>query len=210
MSTSLYTVQFAVYGALNNGNQDWTQAVDVSQTLASLLNTSGSNGIVALNNTTMGGDPSPGNAKHFAAVVTYNNVPGWYACWENQSIDFKSAIPQNPEPVTLPTPPSPPSPITAGSGVFQVNYAIYGALNNNAEDQAQAFSLSSQLAAAITAYQGIVPINNTTFGGDPCFGYTKNFGACLSNGANNYYFACQEGQTIDFFHWVSAATLQQG
>ncbi len=87
--TTTITVQYAVYGALQNGNPDNSQANVVTQTLQSLLNGPNANGVVAINNTTMGGDPSPGNQKHFAALFTVNSgSPQPVACAENQTVDF--------------------------------------------------------------------------------------------------------------------------
>ena len=83
-----YTVQSAVYGALAGGNENNTQANIVTSTLQSLLSP-GSNGVVTINNSNMGGDPSPNNVKFFGAIVTVNNgLPQAFACQEGQTIDF--------------------------------------------------------------------------------------------------------------------------
>ncbi len=82
-----YSVQCAAYGALAGGNPDNTQAAIVTTTLQNLLNAN-NNGVIAINNTTMGGDPSPGNLKHFGAVVTVNGTTQAFACQEGQTIDF--------------------------------------------------------------------------------------------------------------------------
>jgi len=84
-----FTVQYAVYGALAGGNENNMQANNVTTALQNQLN-SNPNGVVAINNTTMGGDPSPNNLKHFGAMVV---VPGQtqaspFACQEGQTIDF--------------------------------------------------------------------------------------------------------------------------
>jgi hypothetical protein len=41
-------------------------------------------------------------------------------------------------------------------------------------------------------------------GGDPCNGKTKAFGAIVALDGENLYFACLEGQTVDFFHSQAA------
>ena len=83
---SVLTVQFAVYGSLNGGNENKSQAVNVQQALQSAIDAS--QGIVTINNSTMGGDPSKGNDKHFAAIVSLDNSPQYFACEEGQTIDF--------------------------------------------------------------------------------------------------------------------------
>lgn len=82
-----YSVQFAVYGALANGNENQTEAAVVTSALQNLLNNS-SNGVVTINNTTMGGDPAYGWPKSFGAIVSVNGTPQPFACQENQTIDF--------------------------------------------------------------------------------------------------------------------------
>ncbi|MFS2316382.1 hypothetical protein RMQ97_00470 [Maricaulis sp. D1M11] len=91
-------VQFAVYGALKDGNENESQAYDVRQTLQAVFNAapSGSDGIVKIDNNTMGGDPSPGNKKHFAAIVTHDGVTANFACEEGQTIDFHHSLAPNP------------------------------------------------------------------------------------------------------------------
>lgn len=83
---SVLTVQCAVYGALNGGNENNSQAVNVQQALQAAIDTN--QGIVPITNDTMGGDPSPGNTKHFGAVVALDAVARCFACEEGQTIDF--------------------------------------------------------------------------------------------------------------------------
>lgn len=90
---SILTVKFAVYGALANGNENESQAVDVSDALQTAIDASTNNGIVEINNTNMGGDPSVGNQKHFAAIVSLDGSDRYFACEENQTIDFFHTIP---------------------------------------------------------------------------------------------------------------------
>ncbi len=81
-----FTVKFAVYGALNGGDENKTQAIDVSGSLQKKL--VANNGIVTIDNATFGTDPSKGNKKHFGALVTVNGTDQYFACEENQTIDF--------------------------------------------------------------------------------------------------------------------------
>lgn len=81
-----------------------------------------------------------------------------------------------------------------------VKYAVYGALAGGNENNSQAVDVAIALQAAIDASQGIVTIDNTTMGGDPSHGNQKHFGACVALDGQDRFFACQEGQTIDFFH----------
>jgi hypothetical protein len=83
------TVIFAVYGALRGGNQDSTEAADVTAALQTAINNSpNGNGVVRINNTNMGGDPARGVQKHFGAIVEVDGVRRPFACLENQTIDF--------------------------------------------------------------------------------------------------------------------------
>ena len=86
------TVVFAVYGAIGGGgNENDSQAVDVTDVLQTAINAN--DGIVAINNSTMGGDPSSGNKKHFGAIVALDGVNRAFACQEDQTIDFYHTIP---------------------------------------------------------------------------------------------------------------------
>ena len=85
-----------------------------------------------------------------------------------------------------------------------VNSAIYGALKGGNENKTQAVSVVQALQDQIDANQGIVKIDNSTMGGDPSKGNKKHFAASVNvDGNNNICFACEEGQTIDFHHWIA-------
>ena len=88
---------------------------------------------------------------------------------------------------------------------LKVLVAVYGALCGN-EDQMHAQDVTQQLQVALDHSQpaGVVNINNDTMGGDPCRGTTKAFGAVVSLDGANLFFACQEGQSVDFFHSQAA------
>ena len=90
------------------------------------------------------------------------------------------------------------------SSPLQVLTAVYGALCGG-PDNMHARDVTTQLQAALDApgNQGVVNINNDTMGGDPCSGKTKAFGAVVSLNGVSLFFACQEGQTVDFFHSVT-------
>lgn len=80
-------VKVAIYGALCGG-QDQMHALDVTSQLQAALDAPGNNGVVTINNDSMGGDPCRGTTKAFGAVVALNGVPLFYACLEDQTIDF--------------------------------------------------------------------------------------------------------------------------
>ena len=84
---------------------------------------------------------------------------------------------------------------------LQVKVAIYGALCGG-QDQMHAMDVTTQLQAALDSAgnSGIVNINNDSMGGDPCRGTTKAFGAVVALNGVPLFYACLEGQTIDFFH----------
>jgi hypothetical protein len=86
-----FDVKFAVYGALKGENEDQSQAADVSAKLLKAL--VAGNGIVKINNDSLGSDPSRGSVKHFAALVVANGTPRYFACKEGQKIDFNHSIP---------------------------------------------------------------------------------------------------------------------
>ena len=78
-------VVFAVYGALPNGNKSEAQAFDVKAQLQNLINAEA--GVVGISDSNFG-DPSYGNVKHFGACVNRDGVDHFFACQENQVIDF--------------------------------------------------------------------------------------------------------------------------
>jgi hypothetical protein len=82
-------VIFAVYGALRDGNQDNTEAAIVTTALQQRIDESpNGNGVVTIDNETMGVDPAPHVRKHFAAIVAVDGVQRPFACEERQTIDF--------------------------------------------------------------------------------------------------------------------------
>lgn len=83
---SAITVNFAVYGALPDGNENACKAKDVTSVLQKLI-TNG-DGIVKINNSNMDGDPCKGYHKHFGAQITRDGGTYYYACQEDQTIDF--------------------------------------------------------------------------------------------------------------------------
>lgn len=82
-----FRVRFAVYGALRAGRPDNTEAVSVSSILQERLDNI-PNGVVPINNRSLGGDPAVGVEKHFGAIVEVDGVPHPFACLEGQTIDF--------------------------------------------------------------------------------------------------------------------------
>lgn len=85
------------------------------------------------------------------------------------------------------------------SGVT-VEFAAYGALAGGNENKAQAANVMAQLQNAINSMDCIVKINNDNLGGDPSPGNQKHLGAQITRKGGTYYYACVEGQTIDFTH----------
>ena len=88
---------------------------------------------------------------------------------------------------------------------IRVQFAVYGALARGNENESQAKSVTSILQNLINSNDGIVTINNETMNRDPSPGNGKHFGAELIRDGGTYYFACAEGQTIDFLHGGSPA-----
>ena len=86
-----------------------------------------------------------------------------------------------------------------------VQFAVYGALAGGDENQARGVNVTSIVKSLIASQDGIVNINNTSMNGDPSLGDQKHFGATVTRDGGTYYFACAEGQTIDFHHGGSPA-----
>jgi hypothetical protein len=85
--------------------------------------------------------------------------------------------------------------------MYQVKFAVYGALHEGNPKDAKAVNATIVLQQLL--YRGTtVTINNETLsqGYDPAPGETKHFGAVVTSNdeKTDHYFACQEGQTIDF------------
>ena len=82
-------VIFAAYGALRGGNQDNTEAANVTAALQQAINNSpNGNGVVRIDDATIGVDPAVGVLKHFGAIVEVDGVRRAFACQQNQTIDF--------------------------------------------------------------------------------------------------------------------------
>ena len=83
-----------------------------------------------------------------------------------------------------------------------VKCAVYGALAGGNENRAQASDVTLALQKAIDSMDGIVKINNDNMGVDPCPKRSKHFGAVITrcDSTKLYYYACGEGQTVDFKH----------
>jgi hypothetical protein len=170
----MFTVNYAVYGALPGGSAENAEAFNVTSQLANLLNAPGATGVVQCGNS-LKGDPSPGNKKHFGALV--NNR--YFACEEGQTVDFNHAGG------------------TARSSGLVVRFAVYGALPGGNESDAQGFDVTAVVQAAVNQSGGAIACDNATFG-DPSPGNQKHFAAVVNRSGTDLYFACVEGQTIDF------------
>ncbi|WP_206954151.1 hypothetical protein [Trinickia acidisoli] len=86
------------------------------------------------------------------------------------------------------------------AGNLKVQFAVYGALAQGSPDGTAASDVADALQRAIEESNpyGKVAINNQTLRGDPCPGYQKHFGATVVRDGIPRYFACVEGQTINF------------
>jgi hypothetical protein len=171
-------VKFAVYGALPGGSPNNALAFDVTKSLQTSINNN--SGIVAIDNSTFAGDPAPNNTKHFGAIVSRGNQNFYFACQEGQQIDFV-----HDGGVVVSTP-------------LQVVFAVYGALPGGNQNEAEASDVAAVLQSLLAQGSGVVAINNNSFGRDPSPNNTKHFAAVVKRGGTDFYFACQEGQTIDF------------
>lgn len=81
---------------------------------------------------------------------------------------------------------------------FEVLFAVYGGLRNSDKNKMQAADVSIQLRSAIALNNGVVKIIDSSLGPDPARGTNKSFGACVIVNGTRRYFACDEGQTINF------------
>ena len=81
-----------------------------------------------------------------------------------------------------------------------VLFAAYGAIRDNNPNRPEAVDVTQALQQQFNDNaRGFSPINNNTMGVDPSPGVKKHFGAIVDVDGNRFAFACEEGQTIDFF-----------
>jgi hypothetical protein len=175
MSTASPVVQYAVFGALPDGNAANAKAFDVTTQLQHLFTTSTTVACSIANF----GDPAPSYKKHFAAIVTRDGTNYSFACEEGQSIDFAQGG-------TAPA-----------AQTMTVKFAVYGALPGGSSNEAVANDVTSVVQWMLNRSGGPVLCSNASFG-DPAVGNEKHFAAVVNRGGVDHYFACQEGQTIDF------------
>lgn len=81
---------------------------------------------------------------------------------------------------------------------IKVDFAVYGALKNGTSNSGKAMDVKATLQNLINQNNGVVTITSSYLGGDPCMGFTKQFGAQIQRKDGTFHFACMEGQTIDF------------
>jgi hypothetical protein len=79
--------QFAVWGALADGNPNTAEAADVRDKLQQLFNDGATE--IPINDDNFG-DPAVGFKKHFGATVNNDGRVSHYACEEGQTINFVS------------------------------------------------------------------------------------------------------------------------
>lgn len=175
-----FIVDYAVYGALAGGNAQSAQCVSVTSALSRVLNNPGG-GTAVCGNNLLGLDPSPGNTKHFGALV--NNR--YFACQEGQSINFNDG---GGLPIV--------DRINSTTGVA-VKFAVYGALPGGDKTHAEATDVTALLQAELNITGGTAVCGDGLFG-DPSPNNKKHFAAVVTRGDEDYYYACAEGQTINF------------
>lgn len=81
---------------------------------------------------------------------------------------------------------------------IQVKDAVYGAFIKGASNECQSMDASIALQKAIDANEGIVRIDTQHLGFDPSPGNWKHLVAVVNRKDGNFYYACKEGQTVDF------------
>jgi hypothetical protein len=178
-----FTVDFAVYGALPDYDSTNAQAYDVTARVSENLNSLSGVSILPIGNPIFFGlDPAPGNTKHFGALVNKR----YFACQEGQTINFNfggGSSSGSSGPAT---------------GELAVKFAVYGALPDSDSTNAQAYDVTALLQAFLNIHQdGNVVCGNGLFG-DPSPGSRKHFAAVITRPEGDRFFACEEGQTIDF------------
>lgn len=180
-------VYYAAYGALAGPNDSTTaKALDVTQNVQDAINRNG--GVVTIDNKTLGGDPLPNSVKHFGAHVLRDGQDVYFACREGQKIDFRYQGGLDPTQATQEATPV-------------VLFAVYGAVpdTNIGQDEAQAADVRAVLQGLLLgADNEFIPINNTTLGGDPAPNEVKHFAAVVRRNGRDFYYACQEGQSVYF------------
>jgi hypothetical protein len=172
-------VRNAIYGALVGGQPNGAQALDVSVALQQLINAQG--GVVTIDNASFG-DPAPGNAKHFGALVNRDKQNLYFACKEGQQIDFNAAG----------------TPTRTVPSNLHVEFAVYGALRGGNPLDAVAFDATNTLQAFFDDGDTEPVIFSGLFGSDVASGDVKHFAAAVTRDGTTYYYACEEGQYIDF------------
>jgi hypothetical protein len=171
-------VKHAIYGALAGGESYNADAFDVTASLQNLINEK--SGVVPINNGSFG-DPAPGNGKHFGALVTRDGTDFFFACDENQTIDFNHG-----------------GGVTHPPSVFTVKFAVYGALPGGNPSGAKATDVTAAVQTILNwSGAAAIDVNEQNFG-DPSPGNKKHFAAVVSRGGRDFHFACQEGQAVDF------------
>jgi hypothetical protein len=171
-------VKHAIYGALVGGEDYKGKAFDVTASLQNLIN--GKSGVVPINNSSFG-DPAPGNGKHFGAVVTRDGTDCLFACQENQTIDFNHG-----------------GGIARKQSFLTVKFAVFGALNGGNSSDGDGADVTALVQSILNATgAAAIDVNAETLG-DPSPNNLKHFAAIVSRGGKDFYFACQEGQGVDF------------
>jgi hypothetical protein len=181
-----FTVNFAVFGALKDADPKKGEGEDVKLKLQDLLNDAKNNAVVKISTGSNGHfpDPAPGVPKHFGAIVetesegkTWGNV--CYACKENDTIDFKPWWGNPTESIT-------------------VKHAVFGGYSGPPGTQKPGSrDVTGLLQQLINQGNGEVHITPANLS-DPAPGVVKHFAATVERNKQDYYYACQEGEKINF------------
>ena len=169
----------AVYGGVRFA--EWTApsevGLDVTSKLQALINQNA--GVLRCGNDNFG-DPLPGVQKHFGAVVNRDGTDYYFACVEDQDIDFNVGGGR-----------------IGGRSPITVLFAVYGALENGNSALAEAFDVTFLLQQRLSENLDPVVCDNDAFG-DPSPGSKKHFAATGLRNGKAVSFACEEGQAINF------------
>jgi len=79
-----------------------------------------------------------------------------------------------------------------------VKNAWYGDITSSEQDPSRVMDVTSTLQIALNKYSGVVTINNTTMGRDPCFGVVKKIAGTVQLGESYEVFEFNEHDVADF------------
>ena len=127
-------VKFAVFGALAEGSATASKAADVKGPLQTQIDERA--GVVKISVQNLS-DPCPNNPKHFAAIVERDGTDYYFACQEDQTINFD----------------------TGGSFPLKVKWAVFGALADGSATASKAADVTGPLQTQIDERAEVVKIS---------------------------------------------------